>query len=172
MSTPSTSQNLKEEFNATIKFPAGDFVFKANKIGIEKSVDSSGSECWVLKAFQDTYKDPAIKSGLADEIFSIQLTIAGETSANNQPFQPGTRPPILTKNSGNLFKIVVIKPDNGKPTDTIEYHIGKSGSTTYLWNKEKTCITGAFSLLVENAQEEPFQLFGSFNLLNRGNHSI
>lgn len=172
MSTPSTSQNFKEEFNATIKFPAGDFAFKANKIGIENSVDSSGSEYWTLKAFQDTYKDPAIKSGLADEIFSIQLTIAGETYADGQPLQPGTAPPKPTINSGNLFKIVVIKPVNGKPTDKIVHHLGKSGRISYLWDKHRTFITGVFSLLVENAQEEPFQLFGNFNLLNRGQHLI
>ncbi|MFJ2366262.1 hypothetical protein ACIPIN_21585 [Pseudomonas sp. NPDC087697] len=174
MSTPSTSQKPNEEFNATIKFPTGDFSFKANKINIEKSVDSTGIECWTLAAFQDIFKDPAYKKGLASikEVIAIQLHIARDKLTDDQQLFPAAIPPLLNKNSGNLSKIVDKIPDKDNLIDTVETYLGDTGHIDYEWDADRTRITGNFELWVGDSNQETFRLFGYFNLLNRGQHLI
>jgi hypothetical protein len=179
MSTPSTSQILNEEFTATIKFPAGNFAFKANKINIKESIDSSGSKCWELQAFHDIFKDPPPKAGLAGikEVIAIHLYIGAELKGTNEALVSARLPPNVIKHSGNLFKIVDRNPDKDNLIDTTDNYRGIEGSTSYEWDQQRTRINGTFNLLVmDHDNPGPTTdiriMNGNFNLLNRGQHSI
>ncbi|WP_027922133.1 hypothetical protein [Pseudomonas sp. URMO17WK12:I12] len=178
MDTPSTSQGLDEEFNATIKFASGNFAFKANKISIKESVDSLGNKCWRVQAFQDIYKDFPPKPGLAGikEVIAIHLYIGEELSGTNEALVPAIQPPNAIKNSGNLFKIVDKKPDKDDVIDTAETYPGTEGIASYEWNQERTRIKGTFRLLVMDCDnpgpETDINIYGNFNLLNSGDHRI
>ncbi|UVL40864.1 hypothetical protein LOY55_01735 [Pseudomonas sp. B21-040] len=173
MSTPSASQIPIEEFKATLKLQSGDFEFKANKINIVKSVDLSGNKCWTIKAFQEIFNDKGPTSDLTGikEVIAIHLNIAREPIADNQQLLPAALPPALNKNSGSVFKIVDNIPDENNQIDTTENYPGDAGEITYLWDELRTNITGTFSLRGKYA-DDYFLVFGSFNLLNRGQHII
>jgi hypothetical protein len=183
MNIPSTSQRPNEEFTATIKFPDGDFEFKANKINIQKSVDISESECWTIMAFQEILKDTAAKIDRDNlkEVIAIHLHIPRETLNDDQmlvtglPPPPETKPPTpltLNKNSGNLFKIVDKEADPRHLIDTIENYLGIFGQITYSWDAEQTRITGTFLLFVSGSNQKIIPIKGNFNLLNRALHPI
>jgi hypothetical protein len=178
MDSSSTPQSLIEEFSATIKFASGDFAFRANKISIKESVDSSGDRCWRVQAFHDIFKDFPPKPGLAGikEVIAIHLYIGEESSGTHRVLVGASRPPEVKKNSGNLFKIVDRKPDKDNVIDTTEIYQGIKGEISYQWDQDRTRIEGIFSLLVldrDNTDSSTnIQLKGSFNLLNSGEHKI
>lgn len=178
MSTPSTSQSSGEEFNATIKFPAGNFAFKANKISIERRLDQSNNNCWVLKAFHDGLNDSTNKFGLAriKEVFAIHLCIGDELSKTNDELVHACAPPNVFKNSGSLFKIVDKIPDEDNLIDTTDNYLGIQGEISYAWDEKRTRVQGTFRLLVgDSVDPRPHKdilLHGNFNLLNSGPHSI
>jgi hypothetical protein len=177
MNTSST-QALNEEFNATIKFAAGSFAFKANKISIKESVDSSGNRCWRVQAFQDIYKEFPPQPGLAGikEIIAIHLYIGEELRGRNNALVPALLPPQVIINSGNLFKIVDKKPDKDNVVDTVDNYLGIEGGISYEWDEERTRIKGNFNLLVMDCYnpgpETDININGNFNLLNSGEHRI
>lgn len=179
MSTPSASQTPNEEFTATIKFPAGNFAFKANKINIKESIDSSGSKCWELQAFHDIFKDFPPKPGLAGikEVIAIHLYIGENLKKTNVALVPACLSPNVIKYSGNLFKIADRNPDKDNLIDTTENYQGIEGCASYEWDEKRTRIKGTFNLLVMD-YDNPGPatdiriMNGNFNLLNRGQHPI
>ena len=174
MSLPSSSLPPKESFYATVEFPGNYLEFKANKVNIGKSVDTSGIECLTLMAFQDILKDPTKGPGVNNlrEVLGLHLYLPQGSLTNDRALGRSALPPLLNAYSGNFFKIIDKIPDMDNRIDSIVDYVGTSGWITYTWVENNTWIRGTFTLMVKGPDGKEFQMMGHFNISNTGEHLI
>lgn len=184
MNTPSSPQDFKEEFTATIKYPEGDFQFIANKGGLSKSKDLSGRECWTIAAYQDIFKDTIRTGKISDikEVNSIQLYIADDETSRNVglvaaevdlSINDNQKPLAFNMNSGNFFRIIDQIPDENNVIETTIQYPGTSGELHYKWiNDPQKCIEGSFDLFVTQPNKSTIKIKGNFKLSTARPHTL
>lgn len=174
MSFPSPSQSIKEEFYAAVEFPSEHLEFKANKVNIENSVDTSGVECFTLMAFHDILKDPtkSVTLNNIQEVLGLHLYLPRANPTDDRALGRSAIPPLLNAYSGNFYKIVDKVPDKDNRIDTIVSYLGTSGWITYIWVENNTWVRGTFTLTVKGADGIEVKMMGHFNISNTGEHPI
>ena len=166
MSTPSNQPSSAEEFSAIVSDGTQKELFKANTINIKKTVDKDNIECWSIIAFQDVIN----KTTGSSEIFGIHLYISAASSLKPRRLVAALPPPTAVKDSAIYFKVLDKIPDPDKDLDTQELYQSLDGSVVELWDADR--IQGHFSFSALGADRSPIHVFGHFDILNKGSHSI